>query len=97
MLSESNYIHSHKGDVKKICKSDDKLIHKVLDDYVVFVRLVSQMLLVFGELLDQRTVDNLITDISDQNVHDVRYLSVKSVGIENAALVCPFRDVLEVE
>ena len=55
------------------------------------------MLLVFGELLDQRTIDHLIAYICDQDVHDVGYLSVESVCVENAALVCPFGNTLEVE
>ena len=55
------------------------------------------MLLVLGELLDQRTVDHLVADVGDQDVHDVGDLGVESVGVEDSAFVCPLGNALEVE
>lgn len=96
MLPEADDVHSDEGNVEEVGKGDYELVDKELDDYVVFVGLVGEVLLVFGELLGKRPVDLFVENIGDQNVNQVRNLRPVCVCVENTALLCPLGYTLEV-
>jgi hypothetical protein len=97
LLPESDDVQPHEGDVEQVGEGDDELVDEELDDDVVLVALVGEVLLVLGELLDERAVDGLVEDVGHQDVHDVGNLAVGSAGVEHPALLRPVRDLLEVE
>ena len=70
---------------EQIVKGFDVFIDEVFDNYVVFVTLVGEVLLIFSEFLGHRSEYLLIENVNSQNVNQIRNLSPACICIEYAS------------